>query len=411
MKIWIKYLIGIALGLLLAMILPATSIKAGEILSFLTELFIRIGRYIIVPLVFATGVVAVNKLRTSKMIGKTALWTFSIIVISSLLLTIIGIVSILLFKLPRIPIIGDNTVDVVKIDIKNLVFSLFPNSAFEALNQGIFIGSTFLFAFFVGWASASLPETNTFKPITALANSLSELFYNIASFFMEILSILSVAIMCYWAFTYKTTLSSGTYRPMSIMFLIDFLLIACVIYPVIIRYVCHDPHPYRVLYASLAPFMLSFISGDANLALGINTLHGKESLGIRRRISGFTYPLFSIFARGGSALVSAISFIVIMRSYSSLSIKFDQIIVIFLLAFGASFLLGGLPSGGAFVLLTVICQKYGQGFESSYLLLKPAAFIICSFATLIDTATAMFGSYIVATKTKMVEYHSSQNFI
>ncbi|MBR5646729.1 MAG: dicarboxylate/amino acid:cation symporter [Treponema sp.] len=411
MKVWIKYFIGIVLGIICALFLPASSVKAAEILSFLTDLFIRIGRYIVVPLVFASGIVAVNKLRSSKMIGKTVLWTFLIIVVSSLFLTFMGIISIVLFRLPRIPIIGDTTSEVVSIDVKSLILSLFPNSAYESLVQGTFIGAAFLFAFFVGWSSASMNETNTFKPITMLVDSLSQLFYNIASFFTEILSVLSVAIMCYWAFTYKSTLSSGTYTPMMIMFMIDFIVIACIIYPLIVRYVCHDPHPYRVLYASLAPFMLSFISGDSNLALGISTLHGKESLGIRRRISGFTYPLFSIFARGGSALVASISFIIIMYSYSSLELKLGQIMIIFLIAFGASFLLGGLPTGGAFVLLTVICQKYGQGFESSYLLLKPTAFIICSFATLIDTATAMFGSYIVASKTKMIEYHSIKNFI
>ena len=411
MKVWIKYFIGIVLGVICALFLPASSVKAAEILSFLTDLFIRIGRYIVIPLIFASGIVAVNKLRSSKMIGKTVLWTFLIIVVSSLFLTLMGIISIVLFRLPRIPIIGDTTSEVVSIDIKSLILSLFPNSAFESLIQGTFVGAAFLFAFFIGWSSSSLNETNTFKPITMLADSLSQLFYNIASFFTEILSVLSVAIMCYWAFTYKTTLSSGTYTPMMVMFMIDFIVIACIIYPVIIRYVCHDPHPYRVLYASIAPFMLSFISGDMNLALGISTLHGKESLGIRRRVSGFTYPLFSIFARGGSALVASISFILIMYSYSSLVLKFGQIMLIFLIAFGTSFLLGGLPTGGAFVLLTVICQKYGQGFESSYLLLKPAAFIICSFATLIDTATAMFGSYVVASKTKMIEYNSIKNFI
>ena len=42
---------------------------------------------------------------------------------------------------------------------------------------------------------------------------------------------------------------------------------------------------------------------------------------------------------------------------------------------------------------------------------EPAAVIMCSFATLLDTATAMFGSYVVSVKTKMVEHHTIHHFI
>ena len=104
MKVWIKYLIGIVLGVLAAFVLPLDNAKASEFLSFLVELFVRFGRYLVVPLVFSTAIVSINKLRTSKLILKTFLWAFIIIVVSSLLLTLLGIVSISMVKLPRIPI-------------------------------------------------------------------------------------------------------------------------------------------------------------------------------------------------------------------------------------------------------------------------------------------------------------------
>ena len=220
-----------------------------------------------------------------------------------------------------------------------------------------------------------------------------------------------VAIVCKWTITYFDTLASGIFTPLIIMLLIDFVILVGVIYPIIIRYVCHEKNPYRVLFASIAPFMLSFVSGDSNLSLALNIRHGKESLGIKRRIGGYTYPLFSIFARGGSALVSVIGFFLIWRSYSSLPIRMGDILLISSIAFGCSFLLGAFPTGGAYILLTILCAKYGRGFETSFLLLKPATAILCSFAALFDTATAMFGSYIVAMRTEMVERHSVLNFI
>lgn len=409
MKLWIKYLLGIILGIIAALILPVYNAKGVEILGFLTDLFIKFGRYILVPLIFATGIISVNKLRSSGLMLKTTVWTAAIIVLSSLLLTVIGVLSIALFKLPRIPITVDTASEIATIDIKNLLLSIFPDSAAKALTEGSFLLVVFVFAFLVGWASAS--DSTIFRPVYSLADSLSQLFYNIMTFFTEIMSVLSIAIMTNWVVSSREAFASGIFTPMIMMLLVDFIIVVAVIYPIIIRYVCHDRHPYRVLFASVAPFMLSFISGDSNLALTLNIRHGKESLGIKRRVNGFTYPLFSIFARGGSALVSVIGFFLIWRSYSSLKIKVDTMFLIGLVAFAYSFILGGFPTGGAYILLTILCSKYGRGFETSFLLLKPASVILCSFAALFDTATAMFGSYIVGIKTKMIEHHSVLNFI
>ena len=409
MKVWIKYVIGIALGVVAALILPMENAVISEILSFLTELFIRIGRYLVIPLIFSTTIVSINKLRTSKLVLKTVGWTVLIIFVSSLLLTIVGLASILIVKLPRIPITVDVVTDYYKFDIKQLLLSLFPYSAFDALKEGSFLLVSMIFACLIGWESGS--EQVVFKPIFALADSCSKLFYNIAVFFTEILSVCIVAIMTNWVITFRGIIATGIYTPLLIMFICDFVLIAGIIYPLIIRYLCHDPHPYRVLFASLAPMMLAFIGGDANLTLPLSIRHGKESLGIRRRVGGFTYPMFSIFARGGSSLVVVISFILIWRSYSSLSISVQDILWIFAMAFCAPILLANIPSGGAFILLTIICEQYAKGFETSFLLLKPATLIICSFSALFDSVTSMFGSYIIAVKTKMIEHHTIQHFI
>ena len=391
MKVWIKYLIGVALGIVAALILPAGNAVCLSILSFLSELFIRIGRYIVIPLIFTTAICAVNKLRSSKLLWKTFSWTVFVIIISSLLMTLVGLVSILIVKLPRIPITVDIPSQVNHIDIKSMILSLFPISGFNAMLEGSFLLVSLVLAFLMGWESAT--DEQIFKPVFALADACAKLFYNVANFFTEIMAIFCVAIVSYWFVNFKAIIEPGIYTPMIIMLLVDFVIIAGIIYPLIIHFVCHDPHPYRVLYASIAPMILAFFTADSNVVLPLSMRHGAESLGFRRRCRGFTYPLFSIFARGGSALVASISFILIWRSYSSLSIPFSDILWIFGLSFGLSFLLGGTPTGGAF------------------LLLQPAAMVMCSFAAFFDVVTSMFGSYIVAVKTKLIEHHTIQHFI
>ena len=409
MKVWIKYIIGVALGVLAAFILPYGNAVCMNAVSFLMELFIRIGRYLVVPLIFTSAIISINKLRTSKLLWKTIGLTFLIVVVSSLILTAVGLLSILIVNLPRIPITVDVATEVYHLDVKGVILSLFPYSVFEALREGSFMLVCLVFAFLIGWESAS--EETAFKPVFALSDSLSNLFYNVANFFTEIMAVLAIAIVCYWTINFRSVIEPGIFTPMIIMFTVDFVIVAGIIYPLIIHFVCHDPHPYKVLYASVAPLILSFFSGDSNLVIPIANRHLRESLGIRRRCRGFSYPIFSIFARGGTALVSTISFILIWRSYSSLSIPMTDILWIFGLSFGLSFLLGGIPSGGAFILLTILCAHYAKGFETSFLLLKPASLVICSFAAIFDTLTGMVGSYIVAVKTKMVEHHSITHFI
>ena len=223
MKVWIKYLIGVAFGLLAAFILPGNAFFANAV-AFLTELFIRVGRYVVVPLLFTSAIVSINKLRTSKLLWKTVGLTLLIIVASTLILTAVGLISILLVKLPRIPITVDIATEVSGLDIKGLILSMFPYSGFDALREGSFLLVCLILAFIIGWESAS--EETAFKPVFALSDSLSNLFYNISNFFTEIMSVLCIAIVCYWAINFRTVIEPGIFTPMIIMFIVDFVIVA-----------------------------------------------------------------------------------------------------------------------------------------------------------------------------------------
>ncbi|MBQ9495579.1 MAG: dicarboxylate/amino acid:cation symporter [Treponema sp.] len=408
MKLWIKYLIGALLGAALSFTISANSPAANSALAFITDIIIRFGRYIIIPLLFFSAMAAVNKLRETKLILKTGTWIVAITVASTFLLTLIGLISILLIQLPRIPITASRAAETVTLNAAEFVRALFPSSAFETLINGTFLLPAFLFACFSGGACTA--DQTAFKPIITLVDSLSKLCYNIVTLFTEILSIGMIAIMCSWTIQFRSIIFGGTFMPLILMLLVIFIVIAFGIYPAIIRYMCNDPHPYRVLYASLAAVIAAFISGDTNFVLPMNIRIGNESLGIKRRINGVTFPFFSIFARGGASLIVTLSFVVIWRSYVQ-AIPAENIPWIFFMSFALSFLLGGFPSGGPFAALTILCTMYGRGFETGYLLLKPVAPILCSFAAAFDVLTAMFGSYMIAVKTKMIEHHSTQHFI
>lgn len=403
MKLWLKYLIGAALGLAAALILPLDSLQGAAALSFITDIIVRIGRYTLLPLLFFSGIMAVVRMREDGLIARASIWTFGTIALSSLLLTALGFISIVIVRLPRIPITTERAAELSTLNLKEFCRMIFPNSAFESLTQGSFLLPAFFFAVIIGIGCCM--EHSNIKPVLSLADALSELFYNVTVIFTELFSAGIVFVMCSWAIQFRDVLRSGVFTPLIIMLAIDFVILVGVIYPLIVVSVCRNGKPLKVLRASIAPFLVAFLSGDTNLALPVETRLGKEMLGIRQRVNGFAFPLFSIFARGGTALVSIISFVVIWRSYSTLNIEFFDMLAISITAFLLSFVMGNLPVGGTFVTLTILCSIFGRGMETGYLLLKPAAVIIGSFSALFDAATVMFGSYIVANNTRTIERH------
>ena len=405
MKLWLKYLIGAALGFAAALILPLDSLREAAALSFITDLIIRIGRYALLPLLFFSGIMAVYRMREDSLLLRASLWTGGTILASSVLLTALGFFSILLIRLPRIPITTERVTEIASVDLKGFFQEVFPYSAFEALQKGSFLLPAFVFALIIGFGCC-MNHTNI-KPVISLTDGLSELFYNVSTVFTELFSAGIVFVMCSWTLQFKSVIKSGVFTPLIIMLCAQFVVLAGIVYPLVTRFVCRNGKPLKILRASIAPFFVALFSGDTNLALPVEIRLGKETLGIRQRVNGFAFPLFSIFARGGTALVSIICFVVIWRSYSTLNIAFFDMLAISLTAFALSFVMGNLPVGGTFMTLTVLCSMFGRGMETGYLLLRPAAAIIGSFAALIDAATAMFGCYIVANNTRTIERHRS----
>ena len=85
MKVWIKYLIGIILGILAAFILPLNIPIVTSFVSSCSEFAARFGRYTLLPLLFFGVAMGVFKLRKNKLLGKTALWTIGTILGTTLI--------------------------------------------------------------------------------------------------------------------------------------------------------------------------------------------------------------------------------------------------------------------------------------------------------------------------------------
>ncbi len=105
MKIWIKYLIGIVVGTTLALIFSENHQTAIKILTPAAEVFINIGRYCFYPLLFFSLTIAVHELLNSRRFLSIHWKSIAALIVSTVVLTVTGIISTLIFSPERIPVL------------------------------------------------------------------------------------------------------------------------------------------------------------------------------------------------------------------------------------------------------------------------------------------------------------------
>ena len=409
MKIWLKYLIGIALGVTFALVAGTENTLFVKAADFLSKAAIQFGRYALYPAVFFGFTLSIFELRENRSLFKLAIITSLIICATALLLSSTGLISVLIHTPARIPIFVEGISDVQVLGITESLLQMLPSSSFEAIVNGTYILPLCIFGGFAGAGCAV--DKNIAKPTITLIDSLARISYAVLVFFVDMLVFGMVAVSAYWVIKFHAILLTAVFADFVILLLTDLLIVALIIYPALLKILCRDINPYRVLYASLAPMLAAFFSQDTHVALTVLLRHSNESLGVRRRISSVALPIFSIFGRAGSALVITVSFIVILKSYSSLSIGVKDMFWLVGTASLFSCLLGRFPAGGSYIALASVCMLYGRGFESGYLILQPIAFFIGSVAAAINALTAITGTYIAAYRFNMTGRKDLRFFI
>jgi len=240
-------------------------------------------------------------------------------------------------------------------------------------------------------------DRNYSKPVISMVDSLSRIFYHIASFFSEILGFFIIVLSAYWAVRFSAILQAKVFTGLVVLLGLFSMALCFVILPLFLYFLKPKVNPWHVLYGSLGPAIAAFFSGDINLSIPVLQRHAKENFGIRRRSGSLSLALFSTFCRCGSAMVAAAAFIVIIKSYSYLSISPIDLFSIGFRAFLISFILARHPGDGAYIALAALCLGYGGGeYQAGYLILKPLAFYLVAIGTFIDVMLNAFGSYVLA---------------
>jgi Na+/H+-dicarboxylate symporter len=395
MKVWVKLLIGSILGITLGFLLPESQ-RLMEALVWLEQFTLRVGRYVVVPMLVFSLTIGIYELRQDRQFWPLVLKNCLLIVGISAFVISVGVLVANVIQPVRIPIFSEEQLEKVGLDIAGNIKDLFPYNMLSVLaGDGIYLFPICIFAFFFGMG-LSYDKRSYSKPVISLVDSLSRVFYHIVLFFIEILGFMLIVLSCYWTVQFRDVLRADIFKDLMLLLGILTAVLAFGVLPLFLYFLRPKSNPWAVLYGSLGPAITAFFSGDINFTLPALLSHAKENFGVQRRSNTVTLALFSTFCRAGSAMVAIVSFIVIYKSYSRLGISSTEILTLGAHAFAISFLLARHPGDGAYIALAVLCIGYGRSFETGYLILKPLAFYLIAVGTFLDVVIASFASFVIA---------------
>jgi Na+/H+-dicarboxylate symporter len=384
-------------------------VQAQGFFDSVSSLLIGIGRYALFPFIFFSLGIGTSELRQEKRLLRVYFSVFKYLLLSAGLLIIIGTLSVLVFPPERIPITIEADRAFSAVSVIDGLKVIFPRNLFAVFfGSGDFLLPIVVLSFLLG-LNMDFDRQLT-RPVVQLFDSLSRIFYHLNSLIVELFAIALIAIAAS-RISHLSHADLGMYTQIIIIVAVDVVVVAFGVFPGALYLMGIRENPYRWLYAAIGPAIAGLFTGDAYVSLGIVSKHGKESLGVPRMVGSAVYPLFAILGRAGTAMVSTVSFILILRSYSSLEISFLQTLWVMFFSFVVSFILGAVPGNGTFYAIFMLCSLYAKGLQEGYLILKTIAPLLVSFGAFIDVLSSAFVSLLIAREENVWTEVETENFI
>lgn len=396
MKLWIKYSLSAALGLVLALFLPENQILDGS-LRIISELTLRAGRFLVFPLAFFSLSISVCQLRRSADLARVMLRLLLFSAAAAFLYVLLAVGLSFILPVQRIPILTDSSGWQSAIPFRNNMFNpgtaeylrgLLPVNIFNIFHSGAdFILPALLFAFLLG--TQLFHDREEAEPVFNLFDSFSRMFYKMTGLYTQLLH-LTLFSLSFDALRHIRSIPDlGSYMSLIRLAVGASLIILFVIQPLAV-YLISRRNPYREMMIFLPGIITALFSGDNFINMLVMTRTMKENGGVKRKLSALTLPFFTLFSRSGSALVTAISMLTILKSYSSLELTAFQVFWVLGISILVSYTLFAQSYLGIYTALITSCALYGRGLSDGYVLILPVLPILILIAGVLDAVNSAY---------------------
>jgi len=369
-NLWLQVVISLLLGLAVGLALgddvgigvdDDTLSSLSSYLKIPANIFLSLILMIIVPLIFASIVVAITnlgakeKMRTLGLgIGVYFVITTTIsILVAVLLASIIAPGSILdLTSLQEAHDISEEDLKVTEgfelEDIPNIVSNIIPKNPISSYLEGQMF-SILIMAVIVGLAMAALPKEST-KPLLDLLESVQKITLHILIISMKIVpfAVFGLIIGMVATVGIGTMVGLGVYMVTVVLGLGIMLLV----YALILKFVAK-----RSISATFLKFRnpqtLAFSTASSMATMPVTLKTAEEDLKVDPKVSKFVIPLGTTVNMDGTALYQVIAVFFLAQLFA-IELSMISILVIIITSLLASIGTPAVPGAGVIVLSTIL---------------------------------------------------------
>ncbi len=292
--------------------------------SILSDIFLRLIKMIIAPLVFAVLVVGVAKLGDFKSVGRIGLKTLIYFTGATLIALALGLVIVNIFEPGKImhlelPAGGDTSpVRANAQSAKNFIQHVIPESVIGSMAKNEILPIV-IFALFFGVAAASIKEQG--KSIVHACDSLAHVMFKVTNYVMNFAPVGIFGAITAVVIQQGLDLLTG-YLYLIVCFFGGLLFFVFVVLFVICQ--LFRINFLRLLRDIKEPILLAFSTASSESAMP-KTIEALENHGISKRIVSFVLPLGYSFNLDGSIMYMTFATLFIAQSYNITLTAGDQI--------------------------------------------------------------------------------------
>ncbi len=352
--ILIAMVLGIILGYMIFASFPdkGTAKEIAGYVSIVSDVFLRLIKMLIGPLVFSTLVVGIAHMGDAKSVGRVFGKAIGWFLTASLISLVIGLVMANLLEpganlgLPLPDIGASANLATSKFTFKDFVSHTVPKSFVEAMANNEIL-QIVVFSMFFGVALASLGDKA--KTLVAATEELSHAMLKITGYVMKLAPLAVLAAMA------ATVAVNGLGILIKFaVFMRDFYLGLFVLWGVLILagFTFLGPRVFKLLVLIKEAFLLSFATTSSEAAYP-KILQALDRFGVKRKISSFVMPMGYSFNLDGSMMYCTFAVLFIAQAYNihmPISTQITMLLILMLTSKG----MAGVPRASLVVIAATL---------------------------------------------------------
>ncbi|WP_269504866.1 dicarboxylate/amino acid:cation symporter [Burkholderia sp. IMCC1007] len=354
--ILIAMVAGIAIGYMVFTSFPdkkAAAEVAGYI-SLVSDVFLRLIKMVIGPLVFSTLVVGIAHMGDAASVGRVFAKSITWFVTASLVSLLLGLLMANLLRpgdnlgLPLPDIGASANLATSKFTLKDFVGHMVPRSFAEAMSNNEIL-QIVVFSMFFGVALSALGERG--KILIAAIDQLSHVMLKITGYVMKLAPLAVMAAMA------ATVAVNGLSVLLKFaVFMGDFYLSLFLLWGALVAagFAFLGRRVFKLLALIKEAFMLSFATASSEAAYP-KILDALDRFGVLRKISSFVMPMGYSFNLDGSMMYCTFASLFIAQAYNvhlSLGTQITMLLVLMLTSKG----MAGVPRASLVVIAATLHQ-------------------------------------------------------